>query len=156
RAADTEAAAQIAAELGFLPLALDQAAAYITQQRITPAAYLNSLRRNPARMHAAGTTGAQRTIARLWDLHITAIHQRSPAAARLLGVLACYAPDAIPRAMLGRDAPVEDTDEALGLLSSYSMITLTTTTVSIHRLLQAVIHTRPDDTGDDPPSLRDT
>ena len=141
-AADEEAAAQIAAELGFLPLALDQAAAYIVQQRISLAAYLASLRRNPARMHAAGSD-AQRTIARLWDLHITAIRDRSPAAARLLGVLARYAPDAIPRAMLGGTAAREDTDEALGLLASYSMITLTTETVSIHRLLQAVILTLP-------------
>ena len=57
-AADEEAAGQIAAELGFLPLALDQAAAYIVQQRISPAAYLASLRRNPARMHAAGQHAA--------------------------------------------------------------------------------------------------
>ena len=71
-------------------------------------------------------------------------------------MLARYAPDAIPRAMLGGDRPREDTDEALGLLASYSMITLTTETVSIHRLLQAVILTHPDDTGDDVPSLRDT
>jgi tetratricopeptide (TPR) repeat protein len=154
--ADKEAAAQVAAELGFLPLALDQAASYITQQRITPAAYLASLRRNPTRMHAAATTGAQRTIARLWDLHITALRHRSPAAARLLGIIACYAPDAIPRAMLGGDAPTEDTDEALGLLASYSMITLTPTTVTIHRLLQAVTLTRPDDTGGDVPSLRES
>ena len=154
-AADEEAAAQIAAELGFLPLALDQAAAYIVQQRISLAAYLASLRRNPARMHAAGTD-AQRTIARLWDLHITAIRGRSPAAARLLGVLAQYAPDAIPRAMLGDTDAREDTDEALGLLASYSMITLTTDTVSIHRLLQAVILTRPDHAGDDARSLQDT
>jgi tetratricopeptide (TPR) repeat protein len=154
-AADEADAAQIAAELGFLPLALDQAAAYIVQQRISPAAYLTSLRRNPARMHAAGTD-AQRTIARLWDLHITAIHSKNSAAARLLSVLARYAPDAIPRAMLGGDTPREDTDEALGLLASYSMITLTTGSVTIHRLLQAVILTRPDSTGDDVRSLRDT
>jgi hypothetical protein len=83
-AADEQSAAQIAAELGFLPLALDQAAAYIVQQRISPAAYLDSLRRNPARMHAAGTS-AQRTITRLWDLHITAIRDQNPAAPRLLG-----------------------------------------------------------------------
>ena len=95
-AVDEGAASRIAAELGFLPLALDQAAAYIVQQRISLTAYLDSLRRNPARMHAAGSN-AQRTIARLWDLHVTAIRDRSPAAARLLGVLAMYAPDAIPR-----------------------------------------------------------
>jgi tetratricopeptide (TPR) repeat protein len=154
-AAAREAAAQIAAELGFLPLALDQAAAYVVQQRVSLVSYLASLRRDPARMHAAGI-GAQQTIARLWDLHITAIHERSQAAARLLGVLAQYAPDAIPRAMLGGTGDREDTDEALGLLASYSMITLTTETVSIHRLLQAVILTRPDETGDDMPSLRDT
>jgi hypothetical protein len=125
-----------------LPLALDQAAAYIVQQRVSPAAYLDSLRRNPGRMHAAGTR-AQRTIARLWDLHITAIRDANPAAARLLSILARYVPNAIPRAMLGGDAPREDTDEALGLLASYSMITLTIESVSIHRLLQAVILTGP-------------
>jgi tetratricopeptide (TPR) repeat protein len=154
-AANAEAAAQVASELGFLPLALEQAAAYIIQQRISPAAYLDSLRRNPARMHAAGTSTRQ-TIARLWDLHTGAIRDESPAAARLLGVIACYAPDAIPRAMLGGDAPREDTDEALGLLASYSMITLTTATVSIHRLLQAVILTRPDVIGEAARGLRDT
>ena len=80
---------------------------------------------------------------------ITAIRDRSPAAARLLGVLARYAPDAIPRVMLGGTDAREDTDEALGLLASYSMITLTTETVSIHRLVQAVILTPPVSTGDD-------
>ena len=155
-AVDEGAASRIAAELGFLPLALDQAAAYIVQQRISLTAYLDSLRRNPARMHAAGSN-AQRTIARLWDLHVTAIRDRSPAAARLLGVLAMYAPDAIPRPMLGGTATREDTDEALGLLASYSMITLTAGSVSIHRLLQAVILTWHGHVpGDDARSLRDT
>ena len=147
-AAEEEAAGLIAAELGFLPLALDQVAAYVIQQRVTLPAYLDSLRRHRARMHAAGV-GAQQTIARLWDLHITVIHTRSPVAARMLGVLARYAPDAIPRAMLGGDAPREDTDEALGLLASYSMIALTPETVSIHRLLQAVILTQPGNDDDD-------
>ena len=153
--ADEEAAAQIASELGFLPLALDQAAAYIVQQRITLATYLDSLRRNPARMYASGT-GAQRTIARLWDLHITAIRDYNPAAARLLGVLAMYAPDAIPRAMLGGNAPREDIDEALGLLASYSMITLTAETVSIHRLMRAFILMQSEDAVGNAPDLRDT
>jgi tetratricopeptide (TPR) repeat protein len=152
--ADGDAKAQIAVELGFLPLALDQAAAYITQQRVTPAAYLESLRRHPARMHGAGGGDAQRTVGRLWDLHIGAIRARSRTAARLLGILARYAPDGIPRAMLGGTAAREDTDEALGLLASYSMIKLTPDTVSIHRLPQVVILSQPADTlGGDPASL---
>jgi tetratricopeptide (TPR) repeat protein len=40
--------------------------------------------------------------------------------------------------------------------TSYSLISLITETVSIHRLLQAVILTRPDDTGGDARSLRET
>jgi tetratricopeptide (TPR) repeat protein len=152
--ADAVAAGHVAAELGFLPLALDQAAAYIVAQRVSLDAYLGSLRRNPARMHAAGTS-AQRTIARLWDLHVAAVRDRNPAAARLLGVIACYAPDAIPRMMLGGDAPREDTDEALGLLASYSLITLTAEAVSVHRLLQAVILAQGDHGGGNLPRLRD-
>ena len=73
----------------------------------------------------------------------------------MLGVIARYAPDAIPRAMLGGTAAREDTDEALGLLASYSMITLTTESVTTHRLLQAVILARHVP-GDDVRSLRHT
>jgi Domain of unknown function (DUF4062)/NB-ARC domain len=64
--ASRDAAAAIAAELGYLPLALDQAAAYITQTRITPATYLARLRRHPAAMYAAGSEQERRTIARVW------------------------------------------------------------------------------------------
>jgi hypothetical protein len=137
---EAPALASVASELGFLPLALEQAAAYMARQRVSPDTYLKRLRENPARMHAAGAGQAgQRVIARLWDLHIPAIRDRSPQAARLLAVLARYSPDAVPRPVAGGHAPGEDTDEALGLLASYSMITLTRETASMHRLLQAVI-----------------
>jgi tetratricopeptide (TPR) repeat protein len=141
--ADQDAAASVAAELGYLPLALDQAAAYITQTRITPAAYLQRLREHPAAMHAAGGQ-AQRTITRVWDITIEAIRARHPAAITLLHILACYAPDNLPRPVLGgRDNPDRlAVDEALGVLASYSMITLTPDAVTMHRLVQAVILTR--------------
>ena len=50
--ASQDAAASIADELGYLPLALHQAAAYITQTRIAPAAYLARLRQHPSAMYA--------------------------------------------------------------------------------------------------------
>ena len=144
---DQDTAAAIAAELGFLPLALDQAAAYIDQARIPLTRYLAILRQHPARMHAATTEGgtAQRTIARLWDITLHAISERDPVAVRLLHVLASYAPDNIPRSIIGGQDPGTGTDEALGLLASYSMITLTAETVSMHRLLQAVLLASPAD-----------
>jgi hypothetical protein len=85
-AADQETAATIAAELGYLPLALDQAAAYIAQTRLSLPAYLNRLRQHPAIMYAAGGQ-AQRTIARVWDITIDAIRARHPAAITLLHIL---------------------------------------------------------------------
>ena len=143
---DAETAAAIAAELGFLPLALDQAAAYITQNQIPLSRYLNLLGAHPARMRAAGAAGgqAQRTIARLWDVTLAAIGMTDAGAAGLLRVLACYAPDAIPRSLIGGSDPGPEVDEALGLLASYSMITLTGETVSMHRLVQAVILDAPE------------
>jgi tetratricopeptide (TPR) repeat protein len=143
-AAGQEAAAAVAAELGCLPLALNQAAAYITQTRIPVAAYLQRLRQHPAVMHAAGGEQAQRTIARVWDITIDALRVSHPDAIMLLRILACYAPDEIPRSILGGgdDAQKLAVDEALGALASYSMITLTAETVSMHRLVQAVIQAR--------------
>ena len=137
--ADLRTAADIAAELGYLPLALYQAAAFIIQARLTLGGYLTRLRQQPQRMHGYGTGSAQPTVARLWDITVAAIRDHDPGAADLLRILACFAPDGIPRILLGADDPSVQIDEQLGVLASYSMITLTTETVSIHRLVQAVI-----------------
>ena len=139
-AGDLAALAEVARELGYLPLALSQAAAYMTAQRIAPATYLDRLRQQPAKLYAADLHGdAQRTIGRLWDVHISALKAASPAALSLLNVLAWYAPDAIPRVILGGAAPREETDDSLAVLARYSLIILTDDRVGIHRLLQAVV-----------------
>ncbi|WP_329428800.1 FxSxx-COOH system tetratricopeptide repeat protein [Streptosporangium sp. NBC_01495] len=150
----------IAAELGYLPLALEQAAAYMHQQRCSPARYLRQLREEPARTHTRFPHGgeAERIMARLWHHHLTALqdHDRRTglASEHLLWVLACYAPSDIPRPLLGslssgddRDEAAESGeqgwDEALGVLASYSMITRSgvdeAETINMHRLFQSVI-----------------
>jgi tetratricopeptide (TPR) repeat protein len=147
---DLADAAAVAAELGFLPLALDQAAAYMIQARIRPDQYLVKLRRHPATMYAAGAGRAQQTITRLWDITIDAIRGTDPGAIGLLQILARYAPDNIPRAILHGQDDDGQIDGQLGLLASYSMITLTGNTVSVHRLVQAVILAMPATSGPDP------
>ena len=140
--ADYKVATSIADELGYLPLALDQAAAYITETHIGFATYLQRLRQHPAAMYAsAGSGSAQQTIARLWDITIETIRTRQPAAVKLLHILAYYAPDSVPRPMLGGTDGMSKlvVDEALGLLASYSMTALTPETVTMHRLVQAVV-----------------
>ncbi|MCQ0024333.1 tetratricopeptide repeat protein [Streptomyces somaliensis DSM 40738] len=140
--------ARLADELGHLPLALEQAAAYIESTAISPAAYLDRLRRYPARMFAAASTGGQeaddqRTVARIWQLSLQAITDQQPLAGDLLRLFAWLAPVPLPRDVLedlhthlGEDPWA--VDEALALLHSYSMITLTRQTVTVHRLVQAV------------------
>jgi len=140
---------RLAAELGYLPLALEQAAAYIEYTAITPAAYLDRLRRYPARMFAAsadsdaaGESDRQRTVARIWQLSLQAIADEQPLAGEALRTLAWFSPDPIPRDLAYQlhDDPLT-VDDALALLRTYSMITLTPQSITIHRLVQAVART---------------
>ena len=66
--------------------------------------------------------------------------------------MAWLAPEAIPRTLLAPLAEPADLADALGLLAAYNMITLTSHTITVHRLVQALARTpdprHPDDTGD--------
>ncbi|WP_371781353.1 FxSxx-COOH system tetratricopeptide repeat protein [Streptosporangium subroseum] len=141
RPEDQPAVEKIAKELGCLPLALEQAGAYIRESQISPDEYLALLIAHPAHMYAASLEGgnAERTIARLWRVHLDAISKRNPYAVQLLRVLACYAPDDIPRDILDADSNRPMVLDALRLLFSYSLILLEEETVSVHRLIQAVV-----------------
>ena len=68
RPRDLDGAAELCAELGFLPLAIEQAGAYLAQAGVTPREYLGLLARYPAAMYQAAAEGgdAARTIARIW------------------------------------------------------------------------------------------
>ncbi|MBM7772034.1 tetratricopeptide (TPR) repeat protein [Actinokineospora baliensis] len=139
--ADLIGAEDLCEELGHLPLAVEQAAAYLAQTRISPTAYLDLLSRFPARMFAATTEGsdAQRTMARVW--HVTLDHLAdTPLAGQLLHLIAWWSPDTIPRDLFS-DASEPGVHEALGRLAAYSMITLGPATISVHRLVQAVTRT---------------
>jgi tetratricopeptide (TPR) repeat protein len=137
--ADLDGGPRLCAELGRLPLAVQQAGAYLAQNRITPTAYLDLLAEYPARMFTATGEGAdgQRTMARIWRVTLDRLTD-TPTAGRVLRELAWYAPDGIHRAFLGDDVDVAD---ALGRLAAYSMIQLGPHTVGVHRLVQAVTRT---------------
>ncbi|MEV4055187.1 tetratricopeptide repeat protein [Amycolatopsis sp. NPDC049688] len=144
--ADLTGADRLCSELGWLPLAVEQAGAYLAQTRTTPAAYLDLLGRFPARMFTASAEGgdAQRTMARVWHVTLDRLAD-TPEAGRVLRQLAWFAPDAIPRDWLTGEVGEPDLSEALGRLAAYSMVTLTGTAVAVHRLVQAVTRT-PDPT----------
>ncbi|MEU6573983.1 FxSxx-COOH system tetratricopeptide repeat protein, partial [Streptomyces sp. NPDC046805] len=139
---DAAALAELADELGHLPLALQQAGAYLAQTRTSADSYLRRLRADPAGALAATPPGdpQQRTIAQLWSVTLSAVQAADPHAVELLRVLAYCAPDPLPRHVLATALPTpQAVDHALGVLAAYSMITLTETAVTVHRLVQAVL-----------------
>ncbi|MGW7529983.1 FxSxx-COOH system tetratricopeptide repeat protein [Streptomyces sp. NPDC054783] len=148
---DLDGAADLCTELGHLPLAIEQAAAYLAQNPLTtPRTYLELLARDPAQMyrHGAATTPAERTIARVWNITLDRITDLQPEAADLLRTLAWYAPEHIPTTLAGGPSGLPALDAALGLLTAYNMITPDpdTKTLAVHRLVQALTRTPdPDD-----------
>ena len=148
-----DGAAELCAELGHLPLAIEQAAAYLVESPLTtpsPRAYLDLLAQYPADVYRDGAFGvpAERTIARVWRLTLERIGAAQPIAVDLLRILAWYAPDRIPVALLGGFASPPELNRAISLLTAYSMVTPdpATGTLAIHRLVQAVARTpEPDD-----------
>ena len=152
---ETDGAAALCAELGFLPLAIEQAGAYLAQAGATPAEYLDLLARYPAAMYQAAPEGgdAARTIARIWRVTVDRL-AGDPLAGQMLRILAWYAPDAIPRTLLDGLADPPAVLRAVGRLAAYSMLTAGAGTLAMHRLVQAVTRTPdPDDPHRDPQAI---
>jgi hypothetical protein len=141
-------ALDLAAELGGLALAIEQAAAYIRQTRGTYADYLGALRADPRTVYETDLARSESVTARVWQRslnHVTGSTPGHPAAA-VLGVLSYLAPDDIPRQLLApaaiKDAPVlggltpVQVSVALASLADYSLITLDADAIAVHRVIQ--------------------
>ena len=157
---DRRSAVELADQLGGLPLALEQAAAYMKATAKTLASYRDLFRQRPPDMLGRGEpTGYSKTVATTWTLAFERLQQAKPGAVGLLRLLAFCAPEAIPLTVLlhprpGLDGQLEpeiDTilkpllddplaaDDAIAALRRYSLITMAADeTASIHRLVQAV------------------
>ncbi|GGV19433.1 tetratricopeptide repeat protein [Streptomyces spectabilis] len=144
---DGEAGAEaraLAEELGHLPLALEQAGAFVAQTGSTLGEYRLMLRRHPERTTAAapGGTDPMRTVARIWRITLDAVHAKDPRAVDLLRMAAWCAPTDIPRELFTEvvEDPL-DLAQALGLLADYNLISLERQTLGVHRLVQRVART---------------
>ncbi|MFC9930263.1 FxSxx-COOH system tetratricopeptide repeat protein [Streptomyces sp. NPDC127190] len=150
-------AAALASELGYLPLALEQAGAYLFETGTSLADYRQML--GQVMDTAAGGIDPERTIARIWRHTLTAIERRDPQAVMLLDAMAWLAPEGIPRTLLAPLFPDPLTlGEALGALHAYNMIPYSADRqdVSVHRLVQTVLRHRPATDPDGyPPGRRD-
>jgi hypothetical protein len=157
---DERAAGELAAELGGLPLALEQAAAYIHATGDSLDGYLASFRQRRADLLGRGApAGYDRTVASTWALAFDRLMPTEEGAVGLLRLLAFCAPEAVPLRLLLQPRPeladrlgvdvtavlaplTEDplaASDAIGALRRYSLVTPAPGgSVSVHRLVQAV------------------
>lgn len=150
---DEVSAETLAETLGRLPLALEQAGAYIEASGCTMARYLEIFEKHQPELlrdHASPTEYPD-TVATTWSLSFQKVESENPAAVELLRLCAFFAPDDIPLDMLtaGADelpetlAPVVRDDwlfnQAVIVLRKYSLVEVENNKLSIHRLVQAVI-----------------
>ncbi|GAB3481642.1 FxSxx-COOH system tetratricopeptide repeat protein [Amycolatopsis cihanbeyliensis] len=134
---DLTGAEELCRELGGLPLAIEQAGAYLAQTGISPADYHRLLDRHPAVMfdEAAEGADARRTVARIWRVTMDKL---DPLSGKVLRVLSWFAPEDIPRWLLDDLASEPELLRAIGKLRAYSMITVDGELLAVHRLVQAV------------------
>ena len=150
------AATALVRALGGLPLALDQAGAYLEATHCSLPAYLDlfdSRRRLLLRSRGEGARDHPQSVWATFTLALSSVARRHPAVGDLLRVCALLQPDAIPEElflqgaeMLGprladvcRD-PVE-WDRVLSAACSTSLLSrqAEARTLSLHRLVQAVL-----------------
>ena len=102
---DRQAATELATELGGLPLALEQAAAYTQADGDTLAGYLALFQHRRAELLARGQlAGYDKTVASTWALAFDGL-QTAPGAVGLLRLLAFLAPEKVPLRLLLQPRP---------------------------------------------------
>ncbi|MCZ4510122.1 FxSxx-COOH system tetratricopeptide repeat protein [Streptomyces sp. ActVer] len=144
----------LAAALGDLPLAVEQAGAWRAVTGMLVEEYLNLLeQRSPEILHLDPAPDYPVSVAAAWDISLERIKENNPGARELLDICACMAPEPVPLSMLrksrGGITPNVDPvlSEAIKLarairaLTQFSLVKLDlrTDTLQMHRLLQNVL-----------------
>ena len=155
---DREVADALADALGDLPLALEQAGAYMEAKGRNISYYLNmfTVHKNKLLNRAAPSTDYPDTVATTWDIAFNEVKQISSTGADLLNLCAFLAPDDIlvellkdeAQHMPGSLAAVAGDplafDDAVDPLRRYSLVEINAGSISVHRLVQAVTRYRLD------------
>ncbi|CAG0994090.1 hypothetical protein ANRL2_03433, partial [Anaerolineae bacterium] len=150
---DADAATELAGELGYLPLALEQARAYMESTGRTLADYLELFKAHQLEVLSRGASSSDYpyTVATTWELSFKRVADDSPASVDLLNLCAFLAPEDIPLQVLIDGArflseqfatAVQDPfrlDDAVKALLQYSLISRGQDSLAIHRLVRVVV-----------------
>jgi TIR domain/NB-ARC domain len=158
--ASVDAARQLAQLMDGLPLALEQAGAYINDTECGVRRYLNlyqQYRSEIQRFHHGTVPDYPESVASAWSVSRSIVEQINPAATELLRLCTYLAPETIPDELVTKGAaalgpvlgPVAANpvalDQTIGLLRKYSLLnreadrTTDLTRLSIHRVMQEIL-----------------
>ncbi|WP_433396313.1 FxSxx-COOH system tetratricopeptide repeat protein [Streptomyces sp. CA-146814] len=150
-----EDADQVATAVGDLPLAVEQAAAWIAETATPIDTYLEQLARQAPQVLALNQpAGYPEPVAATWNISIARLKDRSPAAVRLLQLCAFFAPEPISANLLYSKEMIEalkpydsSLQEKLVLgrvireIGRFALakVDQVSNSIQVHRLVQAVI-----------------
>jgi tetratricopeptide (TPR) repeat protein len=151
--ADETAAADVAAELGCLPLALAQAAASITRQHLGYQTYLDRLRALPAEGYLEEPYSHGAVQAVLLLLNMVRAGDQAGICTTLMGIMAVLSPAGVRRDLLhaagkagvlasgGHPVAAAMVDRALEQLAGFSLLSLSLDgqTIVVHRLVSQIV-----------------
>ena len=149
----------IAEELGRLPLALEQAAAYMKRAQEPGEEYLELLRSRAADLFARGRVSSRTdTIATVWNVSLDRAAAENPAAIQLLEICSYLAPEPVPLDLFTAHAellpaPLSSAasdplafNDTIAVLVDYSLAKRSPAGLQVHRLVQAAARARRDGT----------
>ena len=158
RTRQDDGADALADALGDLPLALEQAGAYIEETGISLSDYLKRFQEQQKEVLERGKpVSYPATVATTWKISFKQVKDEARAGADLLNLCAFLDPDNIPKPLLAGGAEhlpeplasaVADElkfDDAIAALKRYSLMTVADDSLSVHRLVQAVTRDRLSD-----------
>lgn len=135
-------------ELEYLPLAISQAAAFISENRISVAKYVRMLQDDNSELAALldrdipdlrRDSQASNSVLQTWKISFDQIQRQQPRAAEMLSLMAHFDRQSIPEFLLRRDGESEsDFVTACGILQAFSLISVASEAgnFSLHRLVQ--------------------
>ena len=146
---------KVATSVGDLPLAVEQAAAWIAETAIPVSEYLDQLAQQAPRVLALNQpAGYPEPVAATWNISIERLKERSPAAVRLLQLCAFFSPEPISANLLYSKEMIEalkpydvSLQETLVLgrvireIGRFALakVDQVGNSIQVHRLVQAII-----------------
>lgn len=138
---DKAAARQLAERLGGLPLACEQAGAYVAANGISLSNYIERFDSDLARLLEQGAPDDHLSLTVTVRLGLESVEHSSPLAMMILRGLSCFATADIPRLMLDKwkDAESLAMTEAVGLLLRQSLIRGADDNLALHPTVQRLV-----------------